>query len=182
VSARALKDKAITEKEVAAQAFTAEVIKKQSLTADLFKPGQLPAGQDGTDGHNGAVGPTAGAVSATGNAEGGLNPNAPSATATVTLPAQSKLLIQGVDNYSVDCTPADTGPAAIGLYLDDAFVPGSRRNLTFRPGQISAGILVTMGIVSNVAAGTHTVKVASTPGCTGTSGLEGLVSAIALGG
>src|SRR4051794_38850351 len=102
VSARTLRDQAITDKAIAAHSLTAEVIKKQSLTADLFKPGQIPAGQNGTDGQdgqNGGVGPTAGAVNATGNAQGALNPNAPSGTATVTLPTQSKLLIQGVDNY-----------------------------------------------------------------------------------
>jgi hypothetical protein len=179
VGSGAIKDHSIEAQKVALGSLTADLIKKQSLTADLFAAGQIPPGPPG---QQGAVGPTVGVASTTNNTQGVLNPNAPSATNTIDLPTKSKLLIQGVDNYTANCGAGETGPAAIGLFLDGAFVPGSRRDLTLRQSTESAGTLVTMGLVSNVAAGTHTVSVASTPGCTGSSGFNGMVTAIALGG
>jgi hypothetical protein len=185
ISARTIKEGAVTGNKVAAGSLTAEAIKKGSLTADVFMPGELPAGppgQTGQPGQPGGVGPTTGVASTTSEIQGALNPFAPSSSATVELATKSKLLIQGVDNYSATCGAGETGPAAIGLFLDDTFVPGSRRDLTLIANQSSAGTLVTMGVVSNVSAGTHTVKVASTPGCSGNSGFDAIVSAVALGG
>jgi hypothetical protein len=187
LSARTIQDGAVTGQKVAAGSLTAEAIKKGSLTADVFMPGQLPAGppgqpgDPGQPGQPGAVGPTTGVASTTSETQGVLSPNAPSSSTTIGLATKSKLLIQGVDNYSADCT-GSSGSASIGLFLDDTFVPGSRRDLMLVSNQKSAGTLVTMGVVPNVSAGTHTVKVASTPGCVGSSGFDAIVSAVALGG
>jgi hypothetical protein len=179
VTTGTIKDRSIVAQKVALGSLTGDLMRKQSLTADLFAPGQIPPGPPGQPG---AVGPTVGVASTTNNTQGVLNPNTPSASSTIDVPTKSKLLIQGADNYTAICGAGETGPAAIGLFLDGTFVTGSRRDLTLRQNTESAGTLVTMGAVSNVAAETHTVSVASTPGCTGSSGFNGMVTAIALGG
>jgi hypothetical protein len=179
VSARAIKDGSVTENKIAAGSLTAQAIKQGSLTADVFKSGELPAGQPGQPG---GVGPTAGAASTTSKLEGALSGNAASSTTNVDLATKSKLLIQGVDNYSATCGMGETGPAAIGVYLDGTFVPGSRRDLTLVANQSSNGTLVTIGVVSNVPVGNHTVSVKSTSGCPGSTGYDAIVSAVALGG
>ena len=177
VSTRTLRDESITEQKIALGSLTAQVIQKGSLTADLFwgLDSSPPVSRARWDRQRGPLAPPV-------TPEGVLSGNAASASATVDLANKSGLLIQGADNYSVACGVGDS-PAAIGLYLDGTFVTGSRRNLTFRDNQVGAGTLVTMGVVSNVPAGTqHTVSVKSTPGCSGSSGFEGMVSAVALGG
>jgi hypothetical protein len=135
-------------------------------------------GDKGDKGDSGDVGPTAGAFSATSQTEDMAV--TPSASTNITVPRAGSLWIAGLDNYAFSaCT---SGSFTMELYVDGAFVPGSRRN--FPLGSTAQnGLFTTYGVATGVSAGTHTVAMKDQgSSCSGSFGFDPQVTAIALGG
>ena len=138
---------------------------------------QGPKGDKGDKGDPGEAGPTAGAFSATGQTE--TMSVSPGASTTITVPRAGSLWIAGVDNYAfASCT---SGSFTMQLYVDDVFVPGSRRNFSLG-NTAQNGLFTTYGVATGVSAGPHTVSMKDqASSCTGSFGFDAQVTAIALG-
>jgi hypothetical protein len=144
-----------------------------------------PQGDPGAKGDPGDLGPTSGGI-------GGVNTSVtPTAgtpvlgSTTVTLPKPGKVLVLVMGTFSVQCTSAGPCSRQITAQVGGTTVPGAVGTVTSPSGASTSLAINTAGILTNVAAGTHSVTIASqiaTGVASGsTSGSDVRIVAIALG-
>jgi hypothetical protein len=152
-----------------------------------------PQGSKGDTGSRGPVGPTAGALGG-GGTPPSLTAGAPAvdvaATTTISLTGTGSVLAFGMPTADVkrQCAQAgcDVGGIHLGLYLDDQPMPGSDEPLGAGAGgnAVVGPYGSVQGLMTGVAPGSHTLKVAFVQENTGfaNSGAGSVtVSGIALG-
>jgi hypothetical protein len=133
VGARQLKDRAVTGKNIRANAVTSPKVKDFSLQARDFASGQLPAGPKGDQGVPGPAGPTA----ATADGNYPSPPANPTASVVlqhseINLPTAGRIYAQAsVRTAAASCTFAGGGNLSgnctltLGLYVDGQPIPKS---------------------------------------------------------
>jgi hypothetical protein len=159
---------AVKSKNIAANAVTSPKVKNGSLLSQDFKAGQIPqgdrglkgdkgdkgdTGDKGEQGQTGPPGPTFASISGDDPPASPQYLNTSSLAHEFTTPSAGRLLaIAHWRAIAFECT---AGSPTVGLYLDGAPVPATKREMpndTLQPYDVA-------GVSETVAAGPHTVGI-----------------------
>ena len=167
----------ITGNQIKNSSITGADIKNKSLRPVDFR-GSIrgPRGLRGLTGATGAVG-AAGAAGAKGD-KGDIGPTYVAAnsnratpgtiggvtihTLNVTLPTSGSLYIVGRVSAGISCLAAGSCSSDNALYIDDTPVPNSAMRLSAPANGSASENIVLVGVLPNVSAGPHTVKLGDT--------------------
>ena len=164
VGTKQLRTKAVTpaklSQEVRTQLAAAGVAGPQGAPGPKGDPGAKgDTGEKGETGEKGDLGPTSAGI-------GGVNVSVtPTAgtpmttTTTVTLPKPGKVLVLVMGSFSVQCTSSCA--RQITVQIDGTTVPGAVGSVVANAGAEATQAIDIAGILPDVAAGTHTVTIAS---------------------
>jgi hypothetical protein len=181
VTGAQVRDNSLSGRDVRNASLTGRDVRDRSLLAQDFKPGQLPAGPEGSQGDTGAPGPKGdtGAPGAKGDqGEPGIGylagqlaaplaPNAGGSLQPVTLERPSRLLVHGVLEAS-SFTCAAAAPAScktqIVPVVDGKAQATSVATLIIAPGQTKSFAPATqlLAVTDEVPAGEHQVGIGLT--------------------
>ena len=144
-----------------------------------------PAGPQGEQGPQGVPGPTSGGVGGTNTTIVLPAGSAVAGGTSVTLTQPGKVLVMLMGTFSVGCTSAGDCAREITATVGGTTVPGAFATVKSDAGVNAEQTINAAGILTNVPAGTHDVRIASrNTGPSNSNGSKGDVRivAVALGG
>ena len=144
------------------------------------------AGAQGDRGAEGIPGPTSAGVGGTNTTVivGGLTTTIGGST-TVTLDRPGKVLVQLYGTFTVKCGPTTSCDRTVGVTVGGQTVPGAFATISGGMGATVSQAVTASGIVTGLAAGTHTVSIVGKTSGSPTATVNGgdvRVVALAVGG